>query len=406
MSTIPIDGLPRAELVNIRDLKRVAITDYAMGPAHSTDLDVQVRPLGWELFWPSAPNHVADAVRAHWAQWKDHAFPWPDGVRTWQAQWDGPPQFRGVSATHTSITVRLRNTNKPASGGGSSGGGSHVLGLNVGYHRVWAPGIVHVDLARGAQPWWNQRNGSDYSQNTPASPADADGYPTAMPAEGWWATSVAINQNAYPGGQYTALYDGVGTLAFSGDAVVVSTNPGVVSLNITPNSGFAIRITATQLGNHLRNLRIVPGNGGGGGGGGGSHLLGLNVGYHRIWAPSIVHLDLARGAQPWWNQRNSSDWSQNTHASPVDADGYPMAMPALGWWATTMLSGQSAYQQGRYIATYEGDGTLVFAWDAAVVSSLPGRIELDVTPTGQGIYVQLTATNPANHLRNLRIRLA
>lgn len=407
--SISLDGLPRAERVHIADLKRVATSDPQAGPAHSTDLDVQVRPLGWELIWPSAPNAVADAVRKHWETWKDYAFPWPDGVRTWQAQWDGPPVFRGISATHTSITVRLRNTTKPAvenGGGGGGGGGTHALGLNTGYFRIWAPGLPYVDLARAAQPWWNQRDGSDWSQNTAPTLVDADGYPTQMPALGWWASAVMSNQSGYPGGVYTAYYDGVGTLAFGGDASIVQVNPGVVVLNITPNAGFWVRITATQPGNHLRNLRILPGNGGGGGGGGGGHLLGLNTGYFRTWAPGVAFLDLARNASPWFRQVNSSDWSQNTPASPADADGYPTAMPPAGWWACVLLQSLPGYQAGRYIATYEGEGTLVFSWDAAVVSSQPGRIELDLTPTSQGIYVQLTATTAGNHLRNLRIRLA
>ena len=406
--SIPLDGLPRAERVHVTDLKRVAITDHQTGPAHSTDLDVQIRPLGWELVWPSAPNAVADAVRKHWETWKDYAFPWPDGDRLWQAQWDGPPVFRGVSATHSSITVRLRNTSKPPSeSGGGGGAGTHALGLNLGQFRVWAPGLPYVDLARAAQPWWNQRNGSDWNQNLAPSLADADGYPTTMPGEGWWASAVMTGQSGYPGGVYTAYYDGVGSLAFGGDAVVVSTNPGVVVLAITPNAGFWLRITATQPGNHLRNLRILPGNGGGGGGGGGgTHLLGLNIGYFRIWAPGTVYLDLARNAQPWWLQLNGSYWSQNTPASPVDADCYPTAPAPSGWWATVLLINQPSYQAGRYIATYDGEGTLEFARDAVVVTAQPGRIELDITPTNEGIHIRLTATTVGNHLRNLRIRLA
>lgn len=146
-----------------------------------------------------------------------------------------------------------------AGGGGGGGGANHALGLNTGYFRVWAPGTVYRDLARNAQPWFLQRNSGDWSQNTPASPADADGYPTQMPAEGEWVTTLLTNQDGYPGGAYTALYDGVGTLVFGWDAVAQSALPGQISLQITPSTqGIYIRLTATQSGNHLRNLRIVP----------------------------------------------------------------------------------------------------------------------------------------------------
>lgn len=147
----------------------------------------------------------------------------------------------------------------PANANSGGGSANHELGLNIGYFRVWAPGTVYRDLARNAQPWFQQRDGSDWSQNTPASPVDADGYPTAMPGEGWWATTLLTGQTGYAGGTYTALYDGAGTLVFDWDAVVQSTLPGVITLTITPSTqGIYIRLTATQSGNHLRNLRIVP----------------------------------------------------------------------------------------------------------------------------------------------------
>lgn len=158
------------------------------------------------------------------------------------------------------VRFLARTLGGPANAGGGGGGSTnHEQGLNVGYFRVWAPGTIYRDLARNAQPWFLQRDGSDWSQNTLASPVDADGYPTAMPGEGWWATTLLTNQNGYPGGTYTALYDGAGTLVFDWDAVVQSTLPGVITLTITPSmQGIYIRLTGTTSGNHLRNLRIVP----------------------------------------------------------------------------------------------------------------------------------------------------
>jgi hypothetical protein len=62
----------------------------------------------------------------------------------------------------------------------------------------------------------------------------------------------------WPAGQYILLYDGNGTLGFTGDAAVTSSAPGRLVLQITPSSGFYLRITKTDDADPVRNIRIVP----------------------------------------------------------------------------------------------------------------------------------------------------
>ena len=64
----------------------------------------------------------------------------------------------------------------------------------------------------------------------------------------------------YRAGQYVVLYDGQGTLAYSGDAKLVTSSPGRDVINVatpTYGGGIGINLIATASGNYLRNIRVV-----------------------------------------------------------------------------------------------------------------------------------------------------
>ena len=83
-------------------------------------------------------------------------------------------------------------------------------------------------------------------------------------------------------------------------------------------------------------------------------------------------------------------------------------------WVSELQSGEKAfslifrdikgeYPEGKYICLYDGTGKLSFDGDAKIISSEPGRIELEVSPSNKGIKVVLEKTDPENHLRNISI---
>lgn len=57
---------------------------------------------------------------------------------------------------------------------------------------------------------------------------------------------------------------------------------------------------------------------------------------------------------------------------------------------------------GRYTLLYDGQGSVTFD-GARIVSAQPGRIELDIVDSATNIILNLTATTPGNHLRNIRL---
>ena len=58
-------------------------------------------------------------------------------------------------------------------------------------------------------------------------------------------------------GTYVLLHEGRGTITVSGDASITSSAAGRLVLQISPASGFAVRITATNTSDPVRNIRVV-----------------------------------------------------------------------------------------------------------------------------------------------------
>ncbi len=121
--------------------------------------------------------------------------------------------------------------------------------------------------------------------------------------------------------------------------------------------------------------------------------------------------------------KTSSPWMSGT--ADVWDDGRPLDLDEHGWVRslrrgqraiTVMMfgsqmwvpdaSGSGVYRvpAGRFTVTYEGEGTIEYDV-ARVVEHGPGRdvIELTVTDTNAGLALYLTAVNPRNHIRNIRV---
>src|SRR5437870_794944 len=101
-------------------------------------------------------------------------------------------------------------------------------------------------------------------------------------------------------------------------------------------------------------------------------------------------------------------------------DPRPLDLDARGW-VRSLQSGQVAstflfwdlsrapgqYPAGRYVITYEGEGTIAYSGSAFRVETTAGREVIDVDPNrGGGIRMDIVAVNPANYLRNISVRLS
>jgi FG-GAP-like repeat len=148
--------------------------------------------------------------------------------------------------------------------------------------------------------------------------------------------------------------------------------------------------------------------------------LGINLSGVTYYSPEQPFLNVLKTAAGWAG-RNATPNSAPTDAVDVDAAGWVRSLSVAGSPGSTFArvdtlvlrelgKGQTSapYPGGRYVVLYEGEGTLIYGYDAVKNSSLstPGRDVLDVTPSNGGIYIAITATDPrktGNYIRNIRI---
>ncbi|GIL87882.1 hypothetical protein Vretifemale_15929, partial [Volvox reticuliferus] len=139
--------------------------------------------------------------------------------------------------------------------------------------------------------------------------------------------------------------------------------------------------------------------------------------YGGSWASanSLVFTDLMKHSSAftfgWRRVGSNGTWM---YVSPSDVamrpDGYPAGLDSKSntsvWSAATVIGKDGAYYKaGRYVVLYDGNGTLELNGDATwpPVSSTPGRIEVDLTPSTTGLSVRITSSLPSNPLNNIRI---
>ncbi len=110
----------------------------------------------------------------------------------------------------------------------------------------------------------------------------------------------------------------------------------------------------------------------------------------------VVFVDAMKQAAPW---------SSRT-ALRIDSDGNVTVL-APGQAAQTVIFPAEAYPSGDYALLYDGRGSFaVDAGSGSIVQHQPGRIILRLTERlGYGIRLRLTATDPRDYARNIRLIL-
>jgi hypothetical protein len=205
--------------------------------------------------------------------------------------------------------VRLATFCSQAAVGGAVIGVALLLGLGCGSSNIaraaspanaqspLAMNLLNVNYYTEEQPFLDLFKTTGISQSTPTGwwtgsvtawdtgeeaylQLDAGGYPTTLTARSGDShtpqlfdhVSVLLARNleksdagtgpAYRAGKYVVTYSGRGTLAYSGDAALMSSSPGRDVINVaTPSAaGIVLQITATDpkhTGNYIRNIQVV-----------------------------------------------------------------------------------------------------------------------------------------------------
>lgn len=131
------------------------------------------------------------------------------------------------------------------------------LGMNLMTNVSYASGWGFVDAWKHARAWISQRPGQPWGEGGPLD-LDENGWVRSLAVDQYVENVIMDSHGHYPAGRYTVLYDGEGTMIWRQDARVVSEAPGRMELEVSPSTtGMWVRITETDPGNHIRNIRVI-----------------------------------------------------------------------------------------------------------------------------------------------------
>ena len=147
--------------------------------------------------------------------------------------------------------------------------------------------------------------------------------------------------------------------------------------------------------------------------------MGMNLGGVVYYTTEQPFINSFATSEQWVTR---SAVARDTHEEQyvnLDANGWPISLRAMGEQAAQQFTSLGAtfllgmpetangiYPAGQYIVLYDGQGTLSYGGDAVLVKQTPGRDLIRVTPSRNGIDLQIVATDPhhnGNYLRNIRV---
>lgn len=132
-------------------------------------------------------------------------------------------------------------------------------------------------------------------------------------------------------------------------------------------------------------------------------VLGMNLSFVTYWTREWVFTNIMRQSKGWTSTNTGGNPWDSGESISTDANGWPILAPGKAAHTLMLNATHGHYPGGKYICTYEGEGDIVFDWDAKVDSRQQGRIEVNVTPSDRGIYLRIENSNPSNHIRNIKL---
>ena len=131
--------------------------------------------------------------------------------------------------------------------------------------------------------------------------------------------------------------------------------------------------------------------------------LGINLSQINYYSREWVFVDAMKQAKPWVSTNPNGNPFDTGEVVQTDSDGWPWLPTGTAAQTIIFSETEGAYPAGQYVCTYDGLGEIEFQWDADVISSEPGRIVLNVTPTDTGILLRIAESFANNPIRNIRL---
>jgi hypothetical protein len=146
--------------------------------------------------------------------------------------------------------------------------------------------------------------------------------------------------------------------------------------------------------------------------------LGIGLNGLADWSSQMPFINIFKQSRAWIPQCGEGSPADckgfgtgEENRLDLDADGYPKSLPAANdntvkyrRVETPVFTGGHPEIPGRYIVMYDGEGTLTyFGATKNEALSKPGTEVIDIAKEGDALFVGISATNPNNHVRNIRV---
>lgn len=146
------------------------------------------------------------------------------------------------------------------------------LGMNVTRLSYWSTQWTLIDAMKhasisGGRLWATSNRSTFNTQEYALLDLDKDGWPRSLPDASSTAsfrfvtTNLYHDNNRHPGGKFTVLYDGTGTLRYTGGQLLAAESSlGRHVVQVAENASFFLHIEATdphKTGDYLRNIRVL-----------------------------------------------------------------------------------------------------------------------------------------------------
>jgi hypothetical protein len=227
-----------------------------------------------------------------------------------------------------------------------------------------------------------------------ASTTDSD---STILQSGVSSTSPSVNPDTSSSNTGTSTSTSTSTESGSNSGADSSNEPMVVASSGSPTTGGI-------------SLNAAPARSG----------VGTNLAQVSYYSAEYPTIDFMKRAGGWLTQCSqytnkdckSSVWDTSEEAKlDLDADGWIKSLPATGStdvvyrYVTTALLSGGTQPVGKYVVRYDGQGTITYSGIGTKVAaeSSPGRDVVNVVAGSGGLFLSITATTPANYLRNIRV---
>ena len=147
--------------------------------------------------------------------------------------------------------------------------------------------------------------------------------------------------------------------------------------------------------------------------------MGINLAAVNYYATEQPFINSFATSERWVTHSNAT-WDTNEEKYiNLDGNGWPITLNSVNEPTTQQFNSLGVlfllgmpntangnYPAGQYIVLYDGQGTISYGSDAALVRRSPGRDIINVTPSNHGIDLRIVATDPrhtGNYLRNIRV---